>query len=156
MKNKLLSILALLVPTVLAQRKLFPPETIQKPENREFERTLALLAEFEDENPQWVIYMSPADGSGLRKGTGTSQHIKGRAVDIMTPSIKTKPEVRTFILAAQKFFNGVGFYPHWKPNLGFHLDTKPGAPRTWGGVKKNGTQEYTSLNYAISIFNRNT
>lgn len=110
------------------------------------------------------ISISPAEGSlGRRLGPqNTSQHnvdVWGevRAADVMPAGIITDADAYAFyVLATECGFTGIGVYPSWQPNPGFHLDVrtdrKPGDPATWGGVlDATGRQIYVSVNQALEV-----
>jgi hypothetical protein len=95
------------------------------------------------------IEISPAIGAmGRRLGQSASQHNvdrwgEVRAVDIMPDGIITREDAYSFFqLAVSVGFKGIGFYPHWSPSPGFHLDVResnrPGKPALWGRIKKDG------------------
>jgi hypothetical protein len=109
-----------------------------------------------------TISISAADGAIGRRmgGQDLSQHnvdVWGevRAVDVMPAGIVTDADAYAFyVLAVECGFTGIGFYPSWQPNPGFHLDVRqdrhPGSPATWGGVLGDeGKQVWVSLNQAL-------
>ncbi len=117
---------------------------------------LIKLDDFREEIGQQVI-ISPAAGSLMRYGSGDeSQHIYGRAADIMLPK---GPDLETAFNAAKKVgFSGIGVYPGWKPYAGLHLDVRPlnisQHIATWAGVKKlddnlDLKQVYVSINEVL-------
>ena len=105
------------------------------------------------------IYISHHPKAIGRFGNGSSYHFfethgEVKAIDIMPEGIYTKRDVYRFIeLIVMCGFTGFGFYPHWEPNPGFHVDVRPGRklgdPAKWGAIKVNGKQEYVSLQDAI-------
>jgi len=62
--------------------------------------------------PSWNAYVG---------GSPTSKHITGEALDVLCP---TKMNWIEFAIIANTVGEngGVGFYPHWKPNGGVHID----------------------------------
>lgn len=47
----------------------------------------------------------------------------------------------------------IGVYPHWQPGAGVHVGQRdshrPGAPASWGAVRRDGKQVYVSLDEAL-------
>ncbi len=99
------------------------------------------------------VLISPAPGSLFRPaGAEESQHLYGRAADVMVPDADLK---RAFQVAKEVGFTGIGVYPHWQPYKGLHLDVrpdrKPGAPALWAGLRgADGKQFYTSVERGFS------
>lgn len=106
------------------------------------------------------IRISPVKGAIGRDGDGTSQHYweqfgEVRAIDILPDGIDNVDDAREFFdLCVQCGFRGIGFYPHWSPTPGFHVDVRVeqrmGNPSTWSGIdgkKPSGqiVQVYRSL-----------
>ena len=63
-----------------------------------------------------------------------------RAVDIMPEGIHTREDARRFRqLAEDCGFTGIGFYPHWAPRPGFHVDVRVNVNEhyvaSWGRLK---------------------
>jgi hypothetical protein len=125
----------------------------------------SLLVRLDILRHQWGrrITVSPAFGAIGRVAAGSnSQHNiekwgEVRAIDIMPAGIATMGNAHDFyLLCLDLGFTGIGFYPHWKPNPGFHLDVrqdrKPGDPATWGGVAGESGQVYVSINDAVEAF----
>lgn len=54
-----------------------------------------------------------------------SAHYRGQAADIMIPDFSVSLASRAI---RDVNFSGVGFYEHWNPHPGFHLDVAPRAP----------------------------
>lgn len=106
-------------------------------------KTLVRLRTVENLYPD--AFISPAIGAVTRSGTGTSQHFIrsdgfSRAIDIMFPSLKTRSQAEyLFKVLIDIGFTGIGFYPYWKPTMGFHVDMRSnklsGSPAKWGRVK---------------------
>ena len=94
------------------------------------------------------IRISPAKGTLARFDgkDGTSQHNvdkwgECRAADLMPAGIFTTADVMRFVKLAQDVgFRGIGIYPNWRPQLGFHVDVRHDTPRVWGRIG----QRYTS------------
>jgi hypothetical protein len=106
------------------------------------------------------IQVSPAVGSTARWSgeDDNSRHNvdkwgKSYAIDVMPSGIYSKDDVTNFIKVAKRCgFDGIGFYPHWNPKAGFHIDEREDEAR-WGGVlDKKGNQIYVSLQEAIKRF----
>jgi len=108
------------------------------------------------------VIISPANGSlGRYLGSGeSSQHNVSkwgevRACDIMFPWMKTKAELKHAVeVAKQVGFTGIGAYPHWKPYMGLHVDTREdrqaGNPALWSAVLVAGKQKYVGLGVAFA------
>jgi hypothetical protein len=83
------------------------------------------------------------------------------AVDVVLPSYDLSPF--DLVFEALKFFNGVGWYPHWfgggKVCGGLHLDMRPlvdGRKTTWMGIlDSSGNQKYINLTFddMVKFFN---
>lgn len=99
------------------------------------------------------VLISPAPGSLIRPAGGSeSQHVYGRAADIMIPDA---PLVAAYNAAREVGFTGIGVYPLWKPYKGLHVDVRPdrtpGNPALWAGLKDaNGKQYYTSVDKGLA------
>lgn len=92
------------------------------------------------------VMISPAPGSLMRwDAKNETQHKYGRAGDVMLP--KTTDFARAYRIAKEVGFKGIGFYPHWKPFPGFHLDTRPTENvAVWAGVNPDGHgQKYVGI-----------
>ena len=104
---------------------------------------LLALDDFRDRIGRPVV-ISPDPGALFRirpeEAEGNSQHFFGRAADVMLPGGGLDHNHVTAALAAG--FTGIGFYPHWKPWPGLHLDVRPGKPATWSGLNPDGSGQY--------------
>lgn len=106
------------------------------------------------------VRVSPAAGAVGRHGGGASQHNIDRwgevlAVDLLPSGIRTREDAhRAIETARQCGFRGIGFYPHWNPSPGLHVDTRRGRkmadPALWGGVATPEGQKYVSLSEAVA------
>ena len=89
------------------------------------------------------IVISAAPGA-IGRYEGTSRHsIEAwggtvMAVDVMPEGIASRAEAEKFYYQAKQLgFGGIGFYPNWNPQPGFHLDTRqcePYKPQCWGSI----------------------
>ena len=79
------------------------------------------------------------------------------AIDIQPEGLYKQSDAYGFYLLAQDVgFTGIGFYPNWNPNAGFHLDVRrerrPRDPALWGFVMRNEQLVQTSINDALDTF----
>ena len=121
------------------------------------------------------VIVSPANGAIGRRDDSQSRHnvnAWGRveAIDVMPDGLRTASQAQRAVdKATQACFTGIGIYPHWRPDVGMHLDVRgterPGRPATWGAVDYNratqsqkrrgrvdGGQVYVSIEEAIGSF----
>jgi hypothetical protein len=81
-----------------------------------------------------------------------SEHYYGLAVDLVVPDYKSKYPLFDLALSAMRFnFRSVGIYPGWQYNEqmigGLHIgDREQPFMHQWMGVRKDGDQNYISLN----------
>jgi len=111
---------------------------------------LTKLDEFRERLGEPVM-VSPAKGSMMRwNAPNNSQHKYGRAIDVMLP--KTVDFARAFKIAKEVGFTGIGFYPHWRPFPGFHVDVRPTKKvALWGAVNpEREGQRFTTIGEAFS------
>lgn len=121
----------------------------------------ALLRNLDQLRDNWgrPIIISPAKGAIGRTDTSTGQHNfykwgEVRAVDVLPIGITHQSDVAKFrSLAEDACFTGIGFYPHWKPRPGFHLDVRVPVEEKyvaqWGGIRTEGGQQYVSFERAV-------
>ena len=92
---------------------------------------------------------------GRRLGGSKSRHNIDEysqvfALDIMPDGIRTACDARQFGKFAEAAgFVGIGFYPHWIPKPGFHLDIRPNKAR-WGFLRSANAQCEVSYENAIN------
>ena len=106
------------------------------------------------------IHISPHNGAIGRFGNGAGYHYwethgEVMAVDTMPEGIESYDDAMAFIKLATKLgFTGIGFYPNWKPQCGFHLDVRPdrdyGNPAMWGAVNDGQGQYTVTLSDALN------
>jgi hypothetical protein len=103
-------------------------------------------------------YISPNPEALFRPGVGKSSHYPDeeglfRAADIMLcygsgDNLIQDDVVLAYILARKAGFKGIGFYPEWNPNTGFHVDAREKQNiATWSKI--NGS--YVGINKAVNI-----
>lgn len=110
-----------------------------------------LLVKLDVLRTMWMkpIYVSGHQKAiGRRAGDSQSYHNIDRwgrvlAIDVQPDVVEDRGAAHAFYLLARDIgFTGIGFYPHWNPTPGFHLDVRrerrPGDPATWGFVLRDG------------------
>jgi len=111
------------------------------------------------------VTISPAHGAiGRRLGPNSkSQHNVDRwgmvrAVDVIPTvggqNLKTRHTAKLAIeIAKRSGFTGIGYYPHWKPMPGLHVDVRRDRtvddPALWGAIRNGPSQTYVSLDEAL-------
>lgn len=91
-------------------------------------------------------YISPASGTILRFGQGTTDHFLGRAIDIMIPQGITLKE--GFDIAREVGLNAIGVYPYWSPDKGMHLGIRYPLYEifTWADISQTkGKHNYVAI-----------
>ena len=110
------------------------------------------------------VLISPAPGAlGRRifrgeKGWESQHNVERwgvvRAADVMPVGLSYGTARKAIDLATDLGFTGIGFYPHWSPAPGLHLDVRydrvVGDPALWGAVDINGKQVYVPIEQALS------
>ncbi len=77
-----------------------------------------------------------------------------RANDVFVDDVTCRNTVNRVIgVAIRTGFTGIGFYPDWDPQPGFHFDVRtsarPGEPALWGMVDDGEGQYQVSLEKAL-------
>lgn len=119
-------------------------------------KLLKKLDKFREQLGERII-VSPAKGSMFlnNERENNSQHFLGKAIDIMLPD--TTDWERAYTIAKNVGFTGIGFYPHWKPYKGFHVDVREsdGHISTWSGINPDGKgQRYVGLWEGLSYVSK--
>lgn len=112
------------------------------------------------------VMISPAEGAiGRRLGSRSkSQHNvdrwgQVRAIDVIPQVggryLRDQQAARMAVEIAKRCgFTGIGYYPHWKPEPGLHLDVRRDRtvddPALWGALRDGPTQRYVSIEQAFS------
>jgi hypothetical protein len=104
------------------------------------------------------IAISPAPGA-VGRTTGNSYHNYVKHGSVMAVDVFPDANVYLpgFLEEAKEIgFTGIGYYPHWQPRPGFHVDVRPGdRVATWGGVRnEEGKQIYVSIEEAFRTWER--
>ena len=120
-------------------------------------RLLILLDTFRHVWGQPVAISAHPNAIGRDNGDSYHNYVKHGevyAIDVMPFGIEGYEDALRAAAAARMVgFTGIGFYPHWKPRPGLHLDTRPNRhpdnPALWGGIRVNGRQVYTEMEDAL-------
>lgn len=87
------------------------------------------------------FYINPNGAYATAGHSEKSYHGKGMAVDGRFGPGKTPLQELDGILTVPGI-RGVGFYPHWSPRAGWHLDTRPGPGKYWIEAGSKGKYTY--------------
>lgn len=74
-----------------------------------------------------------------------SSHYKAEAFDIRIGGKGSINWNNILQCAIEAGFKGVGYYPNWKPNRGFHLDDRKGLFKVWKRIKVKGKKVYRGI-----------
>ena len=74
-----------------------------------------------------ILFNSITDGRHAKN----SEHGRGNAVDVRLGGRGRINWNKVYQCAVESGFKGIGYYPTWKPNRGFHLDNRKGSFKTW-------------------------
>ena len=73
-----------------------------------------------------------------------SWHYQGKAVDFhFSAGLSLSRELSLLVLSP---FGGIGFYPHWSPRPGWHVDMRPHPRLFWIGEKDGSYSYFNDVN----------
>ena len=74
-----------------------------------------------------IYFNSITDG----RHSKNSLHYSGKAADVRIGGRGGINWNKVLQCAVTAGFTGIGYYPHWKPNRGMHLDIRAGGVKLW-------------------------
>lgn len=87
------------------------------------------------------FYINPNGAYAASGHSPNSYHKKGMAVDgRFSPGKNPRQELEGILTVSE--INGIGFYPHWSPRAGWHLDIREAPKVYWIETGKAGKYSY--------------